>query len=97
MTCDLVEQAQNKGISPERIAILYPARGRLLDEVRSELTRRQLDFRHEGDDKLPVGSLSRFVQRCASDRDGAAALPRRTGLTRRPPPSPVRRSGLRLR
>ncbi|MEE1838802.1 hypothetical protein [Streptomyces sp. JV190] len=66
VTCDLVEQAQNKGISPERIAIRYPARGRLLDEVRSELTRRQLDFRHEGDDKLPVGSLSRFVQRCAS-------------------------------
>ncbi|MFJ4745461.1 hypothetical protein [Streptomyces sp. NPDC088775] len=66
VTCDLVEQAQNKGISPERIAILYPARGRLLDEVSSELTRRQLDFRHEGDDKLTVGSLSSFVQRCAS-------------------------------
>lgn len=66
ITCDLVEQAQGKGISPERIAILYPARGRLLDNVRSELTRRELDFRHEGDDKLPAGSLSRFVQRCAA-------------------------------
>ncbi|MCL3999136.1 UvrD-helicase domain-containing protein, partial [Streptomyces lavenduligriseus] len=66
VTCDLVEQAQSKGISPERIAILYPARGRLLDDVRRELTRRELDFRHEGDDKLPGGSLSRFVQRCAA-------------------------------
>ncbi|MET9083220.1 ATP-dependent helicase [Streptomyces sp. NPDC004237] len=66
LACDLVEEAQNKHISPERIAILYPARGPLLDAVRSELTRRGLDFRHEGDDKLPAGSLSRFVQRCAS-------------------------------
>ncbi|MFD4612683.1 3'-5' exonuclease [Streptomyces sp. NPDC058451] len=66
LACDLVVEAQNKHISPERIAILYPARGPLLDAVRSELTRRELDFRHEGDDKLPAGSLSRFVQRCAS-------------------------------
>ncbi|WP_168220668.1 ATP-dependent helicase [Streptomyces sp. RFCAC02] len=66
VTCNLVKQAQDKGISRERIAILYPARGRLLDDVRHELTRRELDFRHEGDDKLPAGSLSRFVQRCAA-------------------------------
>uniref|UniRef100_UPI003B3BE664 UvrD-helicase domain-containing protein n=1 Tax=Pseudactinotalea sp. TaxID=1926260 RepID=UPI003B3BE664 len=66
VTCDLIEQAHTMGISPERIAILYPARGRLLDDVRSELTRRELDFRHEGDDKLPAGSLSRFIQRCAA-------------------------------
>jgi DNA helicase-2/ATP-dependent DNA helicase PcrA len=65
LACDLVEEAQSRQISPERIAILYPARGPLLDAVRSELTRRELDFRHEGDDKLPAGSLSRFVQRCA--------------------------------
>ncbi|MEU3025927.1 ATP-dependent helicase [Nocardiopsis alba] len=66
LACDLVEEAQNRHISPERIAILYPARGPLLNAVRSELTRRELDFRHEGADKLPPGSLSRFVQRCAS-------------------------------
>lgn len=66
VACDLVEQAQNRNINPERIAILYPARGLLLDAVHSELTRRELDFRHEGDDKLPDGSLSRFIQRCAS-------------------------------
>ncbi|MGW7197349.1 ATP-dependent helicase [Streptomyces chryseus] len=65
LACDLVEEAQSRHVSPERIAILYPARGPLLDAVRSELTRRELDFRHEGDDKLPAGSLSRFVQRCA--------------------------------
>ncbi|MHC3455940.1 ATP-dependent helicase [Streptomyces prasinus] len=65
LACDLVEEAQSRHISPERIAILYPARGPLLDAVRSELTRRELDFRHEGDDKLPAGGLSRFVQRCA--------------------------------
>ncbi|MEU8892911.1 ATP-dependent helicase [Streptomyces sp. NPDC048442] len=66
VACDLVEQAQNREVSPEQIAILYPARGPLLDAVQRELTRRELDFRHEGDDKLPIGSLSRFIQRCAS-------------------------------
>lgn len=66
VACDLVEQAQNREVSPERIAILYPARGPLLDAVLRKLTQRELDFRHEGDGKLPTGSLSRFIQRCAS-------------------------------
>ena len=64
--CDLVQEAQHRQISPEQIAVLYPQRGPLLDALRSELTRRELDFLHERDDRLPVGTLSRFVQRCAS-------------------------------
>ncbi|WP_055470032.1 ATP-dependent helicase [Streptomyces ardesiacus] len=88
LACDLVEEAQNRQISPERIAILYPARGPLLDAIRSELTRRELDFRHEGDDKLPAGSLSRFVQRCAhravtNYQIHTAPGPRRADMLRR--------------
>ncbi|UNZ21350.1 ATP-dependent helicase [Streptomyces sp. 891-h] len=64
--CDLVEQAQQRQVRPERIAILYPHRGPLLDTLLYELTRRELTFLYERDDKLPAGSLSRFVQRCAS-------------------------------
>ncbi|MFG1824250.1 ATP-dependent helicase [Microbispora bryophytorum] len=66
LACDLTQQAQHRQISLEQIAILYPQKGPLLDALRSELTRRQLDFLHERDDKLPDGTLSRFIQRCAS-------------------------------
>lgn len=66
LACDLAQQAQRRQVSPERIAILYPQRGPLLDALLSELPRRQLDFLHEGNDKLPVSTLSRFIQRCAS-------------------------------
>ncbi|MEU6393584.1 ATP-dependent helicase [Streptomyces sp. NPDC046939] len=64
--CDPVEQAQQRQVRPERIAILYPHRGPLLDALLHELARHQLTFLYERDDKLPAGSLSRFVQRCAS-------------------------------
>ncbi|WP_063002400.1 ATP-dependent helicase [Nocardia mikamii] len=66
LTCDLVQKAQQRQIKPEQIAILYPARGPLLDAVCKQLTARQLDFLHERDDELPTGTLSRFIQRCAS-------------------------------
>lgn len=66
LACDLAEQAQYRQVNPERIAILYPQRGPLLDALHGELARRKMNFLHEREDKLPVGSLSRFVQRCAS-------------------------------
>lgn len=66
LACDLAQQAHRRKISPEKIAILYPQRGPLLDALHSELTRRHLSFLHERDDKLPAGTLSRFIQRCAS-------------------------------
>ncbi|GAB2450763.1 hypothetical protein GCM10027187_18220 [Streptosporangium sandarakinum] len=66
LACDLTQEAQRRQISPEQIAILYPQRGPLLDALHSELTRRQLDFLHERDDKLPDGTISHFIQRCAS-------------------------------
>ncbi|MFF4990244.1 ATP-dependent helicase [Streptosporangium saharense] len=66
LACDLVEQAQRQQINPEQIAILYPQRGPLLDALHSELIRRQLDFLYERDDRLPAGTLSRFIQRCAN-------------------------------
>lgn len=66
VACDLVHQAQQRQVRPERIALLYPQRGPLLDALLRELTRRELTFLHERDDKLPAGSISRFVQRCAS-------------------------------
>jgi DNA helicase-2/ATP-dependent DNA helicase PcrA len=66
LTCDIAQQTERRQVSPERIAILYPNRGPLLDALQSELTRRQMNFLHERDDKLPAGTLSRFIQRCAS-------------------------------
>ncbi|GHH42085.1 ATP-dependent helicase [Lentzea cavernae] len=66
LACDLVQQAQSKQVNLERIAVLYPRRGVLLDALLAELTRRQVSFLHERDDVLSAGSLSRFVQRCAS-------------------------------
>jgi DNA helicase-2/ATP-dependent DNA helicase PcrA len=66
LACDLAQQAEQQQVRPERIAILYPQRGRLLDALLAELTRREIDFLYERDDRIPAGTLSRFVQRCAS-------------------------------
>ncbi|WP_421107060.1 ATP-dependent helicase [Streptomyces sp. NEAU-S77] len=66
LACDLAQQAQQRQVRPEQIAILYPQRGPLLDALLGELSRREIDFFYERDDKLPVGTLSRFVQHCAS-------------------------------
>ncbi|GHE59816.1 hypothetical protein GCM10018771_46930 [Streptomyces cellulosae] len=66
LVCDLAQQAEQQQVRPERIAILYPQRGPLLDALLDELTRREINFLYERDDKLPAGTLSRFVQRCAS-------------------------------
>ncbi|MCX4735082.1 ATP-dependent helicase [Streptomyces sp. NBC_01363] len=66
LTCDLVQQAEQQQISLERIAVLYPQRGPLLDALNTELTNRQLPFLYERDDELPDGTLSRFIQRSAS-------------------------------
>ncbi|MEU4674801.1 ATP-dependent helicase [Amycolatopsis sp. NPDC023774] len=66
LACDYAQQALQKQVAPERIAVLYPQRGPLLEALQGELTRRQMTYLHERDDKLPPGSLSRFIQRCAS-------------------------------
>ncbi|MFB6931395.1 ATP-dependent helicase [Streptomyces chartreusis] len=66
LACDLAQQAQQHQARPERIALLYPQRGPLLDTLLNELTRREINFLHERDDRLPAGTLSRFIQRCAS-------------------------------
>lgn len=66
LACDLAQQALHRHISSERIAILYPQRGPLLDALHSQLTSRQMNFLYERDDKLPAGTLSRFIQCCAS-------------------------------
>lgn len=66
LACDRVQQALQRQVRPEQIAILYPQRGPLLDALLSELSRREIDFLYERDDKLPAGTLSKFVQRCAS-------------------------------
>lgn len=66
LTAELIGQARLEGVALERIAVLYPTRGPLLDAVLDELTSRQLPLLHERDDKLPPGSLSLFVQRCAA-------------------------------
>jgi DNA helicase-2/ATP-dependent DNA helicase PcrA len=62
----LVQEARDRGVPPERIAILYPQRGLLLNALVSQLERTQTPFIFEREGKLPEGSLSRFIQRSAS-------------------------------
>jgi DNA helicase II / ATP-dependent DNA helicase PcrA len=62
----LVQGVLSSGVAPERIAVLYPQKGPLLNELLSALQRAGLPFLFERDEQLPRGSLSRFVQSCAS-------------------------------
>jgi DNA helicase-2/ATP-dependent DNA helicase PcrA len=66
LAADFVEDAHSRGVALERIAILYPARGPLLEAVLEELTARGIPLLYERDEKLPASSICRFVQRCAS-------------------------------
>lgn len=62
----LVEQRQSGGVPLEKIAILYPQRGPILDAVLQRFDRSDIPVFHERAERLPGGSLSKFVQRCAS-------------------------------
>lgn len=62
----LIDSRLTDGVAAEKIAVLYPARGVILDALLTELDRTHLAYLHERDDQLPSGSMSRFIQRCAS-------------------------------
>jgi DNA helicase-2/ATP-dependent DNA helicase PcrA len=63
---DVVQETLDRGVPAERVAILYPRKGVILDALINELRRRPFSVRFEKDDTLPEGAISRFVQRCAS-------------------------------
>lgn len=54
------------GIPLEKIAVLYPGRGPVLDTMLDELVEQRIPFIHERDDRYPPGEISEFIQRCAS-------------------------------
>ncbi|MCV7229069.1 ATP-dependent helicase [Mycolicibacterium komossense] len=63
---EIVAGAINAGVKYERVAILYPARGQVLDRLLAALDASKIPFLHERDTRLPPGSVSNFVQHCAS-------------------------------
>lgn len=63
---EIINESVAQGVRLERIAVLYPYRGPVLDSILTEFTARGTPFIHERDEKLPPGTLSEFVQRCAS-------------------------------
>lgn len=62
----LVEAKLESGVPHERVAVLYPRRGAVLDALLSAFHEATFPFLFEKDETLPGGSLSRFVQECAS-------------------------------
>jgi DNA helicase II / ATP-dependent DNA helicase PcrA len=73
-----VEALISTGLRPERIAILYPRRGRLLDLVEQALVAAGIDYINERDQRLPSGPLVDFMRRCAARR---IAGPQHCGYT----------------
>lgn len=65
---ETLQAALNSGVPHERIAVLYPSRGAVLDALLARMHEEGIHFVHERDEDLPRGSLARFVQRCASRR-----------------------------
>jgi DNA helicase II / ATP-dependent DNA helicase PcrA len=59
-----VQASLAAGVPPHEIAVLYPRRGPLLDELVSALEASGIDFLHERDEKLPGGPLADFIRSC---------------------------------
>jgi DNA helicase II / ATP-dependent DNA helicase PcrA len=62
---EIVAEAVDAGVRYEQIAVLYPARGPVLDHLLAALGASAIPFLHERDSRLPAGSVSSFVQQCA--------------------------------
>lgn len=60
-----VRRLLSEGIAPERIAILYPGRGRLLDALLDGLSSSGLAYQHVRDEDLPSGDVFAFIRSCA--------------------------------
>lgn len=61
-----VSQLLADGVPAERIAVLYPAKGRIVEELVDTFVQREIPLFHERDISLPKGSLSKLIQGCAS-------------------------------
>lgn len=62
----LVEQVLSRGVPQERVAILYPSKGVLLDQLLAALVDSALPHVHERDAGLPRGHIVGFLRRCAA-------------------------------
>jgi DNA helicase-2/ATP-dependent DNA helicase PcrA len=63
---EIVAGAIDDGVRHEAVAILYPARGPVLDQMLAALSASKIPFLHERDTRLPPGAVSNFIQHCAS-------------------------------
>jgi DNA helicase-2/ATP-dependent DNA helicase PcrA len=55
-----------RGVPAHQIAVLYPRKGLLLDELVEALDASGHDYVHERDERLPDGDLADFVRYCAA-------------------------------
>jgi DNA helicase-2/ATP-dependent DNA helicase PcrA len=66
MTIGKLSSLTARGVPTHRIAILYPRKGPLLDELLAALDASQHNYVHERDERLPEGDLADFVRDCAA-------------------------------
>ena len=66
MAITKIDELTARGVPSDRIAIIYPGKGPLLDELLEALDASQHDYVHERDERLPEGGLADFVRDCAA-------------------------------
>jgi len=66
LTMAKISELIAQGVPAHRIAVLYPRKGPLLDELIEALDASEHDYVHERDERLPDGLLADFVRDCAA-------------------------------
>jgi DNA helicase-2/ATP-dependent DNA helicase PcrA len=66
MATTKIDELTARGVPAHRIAIIYPRRGPLLNELLTALDASQHEYVHERDERLPEGDLADFVRDCAA-------------------------------
>jgi len=78
MVISKIDELASEDVTAHHIAILYPRKGPLLDELIKALDGSIYEYIHEGDQRLPEGDLADFVRDCAAR---AVAGPQPVGYT----------------
>jgi len=63
---ETIKSSLAAGVPGHDIAVLYPSKGELLNELLETLDRHNISYLHERDQKLPTGSIVDFVRSCAT-------------------------------
>jgi len=66
VTIAKIVELTDRGIPAHRIAVFYPGKGPLLNELVEALDASGLGYVHERDERLPDGDLADFIRGCAA-------------------------------